>query len=74
MMTPPTTAGRRHLASSPFAPKPAEIIQQYAVGDKVCHDSHGLGRVTGVESDAVTVDFSSRSVRIVSPFRKMEHL
>lgn len=73
-MTPPTTAGRRHLASSPFAPKPADVIQEFAVGDQVCHDSYGLGRVTAVEPHAVTVDFSSRSARIVSPFRKMEHL
>ncbi|MGO1972981.1 MAG: hypothetical protein ACTH2Q_08500 [Propionibacteriaceae bacterium] len=73
-MTPPTAAGRRHLASSPFAPKPADVILEFAVDDQVCHDSYGLGRVTGVEPQAVTVDFSSRSVRIVSPFRKMEHL
>lgn len=44
------------------------------MGDQVCHDSYGLGRVTAVEPHAVTVDFSSRSARIVSPFRKMEHL
>lgn len=73
-MTTPAPGRRRHLATSPFPPKPDVVITQFAVGDKVCHDSYGVGRVTGVEAHAVTVDFSSRTVRVVSPFSKMEHL
>jgi transcription elongation factor GreA-like protein len=48
------------------------VIEQYALGDRVSHDTFGLGRVTGVESGAVTIDFGSHSARIVSPYRKLE--
>jgi hypothetical protein len=68
------TPVRRHLASSPFQPRPEPTIEQYAVDDLVSHDSHGVGRVIDVEAAAVTVDFGSRRVRVTSPFRKMEKL
>jgi hypothetical protein len=68
------TPVRRHLASSPFQPKPEPTIEQYAVDDLVSHDSHGVGRVVDVEAAAVTVDFGSCRVRVTSPFRKMEKL
>ncbi len=44
---------------------------QYAVDDLVSHDSYGVGRVVGVESAAVSVDFRDKTVRITSPFAKM---
>jgi len=50
------------------------VIEQFVVDDLVSHDSYGVGRVTGAEDGAVTVDFRSRTVRIVSPFHKMEKL
>jgi transcription elongation factor GreA-like protein len=50
------------------------LIEQFAVDDRVSHDTYGVGRVKGVEEAAVTVDFRSRTVRIVSPFHKMEKL
>jgi hypothetical protein len=65
---------RRHLASSPFKPDPEPTIEQYAVDDRVVHDAYGLGRVISVEAAAVTVDFSSQTVRITSPFTKMSRL
>lgn len=46
----------------------------YAVGDQVCHDLYGLGRVLGVEAHAVSVDFGAKTVRITSPYAKLEHL
>ncbi len=67
----PSPARRRHLASSPFRPDPEPVIEQYASGDLVSHDAYGMGRVVAVESDAVTVDFGTQTVRITSPFRKM---
>jgi len=67
-------ARRRHLASSPFQPDPEPVIEQFEYGDLVSHDSYGMGRVIGVEADAVTVDFRTQTVRIPSPFRKMTHL
>jgi hypothetical protein len=50
------------------------VIEEFAIDDMVSHDSYGVGRVTGKEDGAVTVDFGSQTVRVVSPFRKMEKL
>ena len=65
---------RRHLANSPFKPQPERVVEEFAVDDRVSHDAYGLGRVVSVESAAVTVDFGSQTVRIVSPFNKMTKL
>ena len=70
-----TPAGRRrHLASSPFKPDPEPMIEQYALNDLVSHDSYGMGRVMEVEAAAVTVDFRSQTVRILSPYSRMAKL
>ncbi len=63
----------RH-ASSPFRPSPEPVIEQFEVDDRVCHDSYGLGRVVGIDGGGATVDFSSKTVRISTPFRKMTKL
>ena len=65
---------RRHLASSPFKPDPEPTIEQFELNDLVSHDAYGVGRVVGVESGAVTVDFRTRTIRIPSPFTKMSKL
>lgn len=65
---------RRHLASSPFKPPVEPEIENFRLHDRVSHQSYGLGRVVGTESAAVTVDFGSRTQRIVSPFHKLEKL
>ena len=44
------------------------------VGDRVSHDSYGLGRVVGVDAGGATVDFGGGTVRITTPFRKMTKL
>jgi len=72
VMTPRSGPRQRHLASSPFAPRPEPVIEEFEVGDRVSHDSHGMGRVISVESGAVTVDFGAQTVRIVSPYSKLE--
>lgn len=69
-----STPARRHLASSPFQAEPEPTIETYAMDDLVCHDAHGVGRVVGMESAAVTVDFRGRAVRITSPYRKLVKL
>ena len=70
-----TPAGkRRHLASSPFQADPEPTIEQYALNDLVSHDAYGMGRVIKLEAAAVTVDFRSKTVRIVSPYSKMTRL
>jgi hypothetical protein len=74
VMTTRSGAGRRHLAASPFKPQPESPIEQYAVDDRVSHDTYGLGRVIGMDEGAVTVDFGAQQVRITSPFDTMEKL
>lgn len=64
-------ARKRHLASSPFQPDPEPVIERFERGDLVSHDTYGVGRVIGVEAEAVTVDFRDRTVRITSPFSRM---
>ncbi|HYN65322.1 MAG TPA: hypothetical protein VES93_00440 [Ornithinibacter sp.] len=63
----------RH-ASSPFKPEPEPTIEEFGLGDRVCHDSYGLGRVVGIDAGGVAVDFSGRTIRITTPFRKMTKL
>ncbi|MDB1087942.1 hypothetical protein PJ985_10230 [Streptomyces sp. ACA25] len=66
---------RRYLPNSPFKAPVTPPIEQFAVGERVTHDEHGLGRVIGVEEGiAVLVDFGSVQRRIVSPYTKMTHL
>ena len=66
-----TPARRRHLPSSPFRPDPELVIEEFTVGDLVNHDAYGMGRVTHVDANAVTVDFGQQTVRVKSPFAKM---
>ena len=74
MMTTRPGPRRRYHASSPFQPEPQPEIEQYAVDDRVSHDLYGLGRVISAEEGAVTVNFGAQTVRITSPFAKMEKL
>lgn len=74
VMATSTAHPRPRLASSPFQSQPEPVIEQYALDDRVSHDSYGLGRVVGIDGTGATVDFSSRTVRITTPFRKMTKL
>ncbi|MDT3443645.1 hypothetical protein QOZ89_29195 [Pseudofrankia sp. BMG5.37] len=63
------------MPTSPFKAPVTPRCEQFALGDRVIHDTYGLGRVIRVEEEiAVLVDFGSRQVRIPSPFSKMSHL
>ncbi|MPY58062.1 CarD family transcriptional regulator [Streptomyces spongiae] len=73
-MTKPS-APKRHLPTSPFRAPIPPPLKQFAVGDQVTHDMHGLGRVIGIEEGvAALVDFGSTQVRILSPYAKMSKL
>jgi hypothetical protein len=50
------------------------VIETFTVGDRVTHDTYGLGRVTADEPSAVIVTFGTQHVRIESPFRKLTKL
>lgn len=70
-----SAAKRRFLPGSPFNNiEPTQTIETFAVQDRVTHDTYGLGRVVGAEAEAVTVDFGSHQLRIVSPFHKLTKL
>ncbi|WP_244930581.1 hypothetical protein [Nocardioides sp. W7] len=73
-MTNSPGAKRRHLASSPFKPDPEPVIEDFAVGDRVSHDRHGLGRVIAVHASGVTVDFGDQTLHLRSPFPGMSTL
>lgn len=49
-------------------------MELFVTGDRVLHDTHGLGRVINVDAGGATVDFTSSTVRIATPFRKMTKL
>lgn len=66
----------RPLPHSPFNASrvPAEVTA-YSVDDRVSHDTHGIGTVVTVETDqAMTIDFGSHRLRVVTPFRKVTRL
>ena len=65
---------RSRPPSSPFQPYREPRIEKYELDDRVSHDSYGLGRVVGLDAGGATVDFSSRTVRISTPFHKMTKL
>jgi hypothetical protein len=67
-------ARRQYLPGSPFQPDPEPVIEQFDCGDLVSHDAYGMGRVVGREAQAVTVDFRTQTVRVMSPFHKMAKL
>ncbi|MEU6974635.1 MULTISPECIES: hypothetical protein [unclassified Streptomyces] len=68
-------APKRFLPTSPFKAPVTRPPTQFAVGDQVTHDVHGLGRVIGIENGiAAFVDFGSTRERILSPYAKMSKL
>jgi hypothetical protein len=74
VMTTSRRTPRRTFASSPFRPEPERVVEQYEPGDMVSHDIHGMGTVVAVDAHAATVNFGSQTLRVNSPFAKMEKL
>jgi hypothetical protein len=67
---------RRPLASSPFnVPSTPRPVKEFAVDDRVTHDTYGMGTVIRVEEGvAVSVDFGAQQVRVLAPFGKLTKL
>lgn len=67
---------RRVIPGSPFnVPADTGPAETYEVGDQVCHDRHGLGKV--IESTSpqeVVADFGSTVRRIPLPSTKLTKL
>jgi hypothetical protein len=68
----------RHLATSPFnKSRDAEAakILPVAVGDRLSHDRHGLGRAVKLDGDhAVIVDFGGDLRRVALDSPRLERL
>ncbi|HEU5155838.1 MAG TPA: hypothetical protein VFU43_02505 [Streptosporangiaceae bacterium] len=48
------------------------IVEQFALDDRVTHDTYGLGKVISVEDEiAVLVDFGTQTQRITAPYDKL---
>ncbi len=68
---------RPFLRTSPFnsSRQADQPVTHFVKGDRVSHDRHGVGLVTGCEGDAaVYVDFGSGVRRIVTPSAKLHSL
>jgi hypothetical protein len=69
------TGGRRFIPNSPFSSPEPEVGETYEVGDQVCHDRHGLGRVIDTKGTTeVVADFGSTVRRIALPSTKLTKL
>jgi transcription elongation factor GreA-like protein len=75
-MRPRSAASRRHLSSSPFNVQPdPEPLETFSAGDRVSHDTYGLGRVVAVDSHmTLLVEFGARRLRMVAPYAKLIRL
>jgi hypothetical protein len=75
-MKPRSAASRRHLSASPFKVQPVvPLADQFAVRDRVSHDTHGLGRIVAIVGETVVVaDFAGEHVRMSAPFNKLVRL
>ena len=76
-MTTRSAGGRRALPNSPFSSSnaSAQPVETYEVGDQVCHDRHGLGRVIETTGTSELVaDFGSTVRRIPLPSTKLTKL
>ncbi|GAB3595492.1 hypothetical protein GCM10027446_20830 [Angustibacter peucedani] len=64
------------IPGSPFnRPEVAQDHPTYAVGDQVCHDRHGLGKVIQASDPAeVVADFGTTVRRIPLPCSKLTKL
>jgi hypothetical protein len=71
------TSSRRVIPGSPFnTPQAPEApVETFEVGDQVCHDRHGLGKVIEAHSGTeVVADFGSTVRRIPLPSTKLTKL
>ena len=70
------TGSRRVIPGSPFnRPESTEGHETYEVGDQVCHDRHGLGKVIQAgDPGEVVADFGTTVRRIPLPCTKLTKL
>ncbi len=77
-MPKPQPVVRRHLANSPFAASREAETAKYipvAVGDRVSHERHGLGRAVKLDGDrAVIIDFAGDLRRVALNSPRLERL
>lgn len=69
-----SVARRPSLPASPFTAPVAPEIEQFSVNDLLTHDRHGMGRVVGLGTNQVHVDFGSEVRTIHLPSSKVTRL
>lgn len=65
------SARRRNLPTSPFAPAPDPVLEEFSPGELVTHDKYGLGRVLEVQQHAIIVDFGPQKLRLAEPYARL---
>ncbi|GAA4350796.1 hypothetical protein GCM10023145_14040 [Angustibacter luteus] len=70
------TGGRRVIPGSPFnRPDDLGPHETFEVGDQVCHDRHGLGKVLQIsDGSELVADFGTTVRRIQLPCTKLTKL
>jgi hypothetical protein len=73
-MRPRTPSNKPHLPNSPFRAAPAVVPHDFAQGDRVTHDRHGLGSVVRITGDRMEVKFGSSVVSVALNSTKIHPL
>ena len=63
-MRPRVPSPKPHLPNSPFKRQPAPEAHEFAPGDRVTHDRHGLGSVLRLTGDRMEVRFGTSTVSV----------
>jgi hypothetical protein len=63
-MRPRAPSPRPHLPNSPFNRQPEPEVHDFAPGDRVTHDRHGLGSVLRLTGDRMEVRFGTNTVSV----------
>jgi len=73
-MRPRNSAPKPHLPHSPFRAQPAPEVHDFAAGDRVTHDRHGLGSVVRLTGDRMEVRFGTSTVSVARNSSKIHPL
>jgi hypothetical protein len=66
---------RPHLRNSPFRRDPEPVSHpEFAAGDRISHDRHGLGSVVQITDDRMVVRFGDQLVSVLQSSPKVHLL
>ena len=68
-------AAPRRSPNSPFKDRPVAEVETFEEGDRVSHDTHGLGSIVSlVNGNSVLVAFGENRQMIATPYPKLHKL